>query len=342
MKDDRDSLRGPPPVEPLGELGWARIERAVWAELDAAPSPESLVPARSRKAMWIAIGVSAAAAAAAAGVFALSRGDAPAPVVAQAPAAPQWVVTGAGSSEVTFGDARIAVAPRSAVVLNGGADDGVLVVIDRGAADFEVAPRVGRPKFVVQAGEVSVRVIGTGFRVERVGDGAKVAVSHGTVEVVTPGETARVTAGETWPSELAAGTAAPDAGLGEPSADLDMDPIAVGRDHPRAPKKPAPAQTAPQDARPAPAIDDDARRFAAATAIEAGDPIAALVEYRRLASGDGPWAANALYAEGRLLYERRDDDAARAALTEYLHRFPRGANAADARALISRLQGASR
>lgn len=344
MSDDRDS-RQVPPVEPLGDLQWARIERRVWAELDAEV-PDLALPSRGRRTPWLVAAGAVALAAAGVTAVALTRGTVPAtPATPVAAVAPQWVVTDVGGSEVSFGDARIRVAPRSAVVMSGGADQGVLIVIDRGGADFEVAPRAGRPKFVVQAGEVSVRVIGTAFHVERTGDRAKVAVTHGTVEVVAPGETARVTAGETWPSEVAA--AAPD----EPSTDNDepapveMDPTDVARphhDHDRARSAPTAPAT---DAGLPPAVDtsqEDARHFAAAAAIEAGNPAAALAEYRRLAAAGGPWAANALYAAARLQYERRDDAGARAALTEYLHRFPRGVNAADARALLDRLQGGTR
>jgi hypothetical protein len=346
MSDASDSRRGPPPVEPLGDLQWARIERAVWAELDA-DAPVAL-PAPRRRTPWLIAMGAVAAAAAAVTVIAVTHGTvAPAPTPtppAVASAAPQWVVTDVGGSEVTFGDARIRVAPRSAVVMNGTADQGVLIVIDRGGADFEVAPRLGRPKFVVQAGEVSVRVIGTAFHVERTGDRAKVTVQHGTVEVSAGGETARITAGQTWPSEIAAADAQP-ADDAEP-APVEMDPTPIARPHHA--KPPVDHDVARATDEPKPPVDatdsrdPDARRFAAATAIEAGNPTAALAEYRRLAAAGGPWAANALYAAARLLYEHHDDAGAKAALTEYLHRFPRGANTADARALLDRLQGGTR
>jgi hypothetical protein len=340
-----------PPIEPLGDIAWARIERAVWAELDATAPP---VPVARPRAVWLAAALGAAATAAAIGiVVAAARSGA-----VHAPAAePQWIVTRADASEIVLGDARIHIEPRSAVLTSGDAARGVLVVLDRGAVDFEVAPRAGRPPFVVQAGEVSVRVIGTGFRVERTGDRAHVSVTHGVVEVHAPGEVTRVSAGESWPVETetaaAAPAPAPQAALPAPEADapaeppIDMAPVAVDRPHASAARpERAPAVTASKDrsdskdaADPA---KEDARLFAAAAAIEAGAPDAALAEYRRLAAGDGPWAANALYAAARLLYERRDDDGARAALTDYLHRFPHGPNAADARALIARLSGGSR
>ena len=80
-------------------------------------------------------------------------------------------------------------------------------------------------------------------------------------------------------------------------------------------------------------------RFESAAALEVRDPLAAARIYRELASGSGPWAANALFAEARLSAERGQREAARASLSAYLDRFPGGPNAADARALLIRLKG---
>jgi hypothetical protein len=80
-------------------------------------------------------------------------------------------------------------------------------------------------------------------------------------------------------------------------------------------------------------------RFESAAALEVRDPLAAARIYRELASGSGPWAANALFAEARLSAERGPREAARALLSAYLDRFPGGPNAADARALLIRLKG---
>ena len=81
-------------------------------------------------------------------------------------------------------------------------------------------------------------------------------------------------------------------------------------------------------------------RFDSAAALEVRDPVAAARIYRELASGSGPWAANALFAEARLSAERGQREAARALLSAYLDRFPDGPNAADARALLIRLKAA--
>ena len=105
---------------------------------------------------------------------------------------------------------------------------------------------------------------------------------------------------------------------------------------------PPPAAVRPSDAAPSAITGAVLReRFESAAALEVRDPLAAFRIYRELASGSGPWAANALFAEARLSAERGQRDAAYALLSAYLERFPNGANAADARALVDRLKGAS-
>lgn len=57
------------------------------------------------------------------------------------------------------------------------------VVLHDGAVYLDVAPMVDRP-FVVDAGDVSVRVVGTSFEVHRYDERVKIAVSSGTVQVI--------------------------------------------------------------------------------------------------------------------------------------------------------------
>ncbi|MEO7092397.1 MAG: FecR domain-containing protein, partial [Polyangiales bacterium] len=56
------------------------------------------------------------------------------------------------------------------------------VELVKGSAHFEVSKHPERV-FRVEAGAVTVEVLGTGFIVERLGDGARVAVEHGRVKV---------------------------------------------------------------------------------------------------------------------------------------------------------------
>jgi hypothetical protein len=102
---------------------------------------------------------------------------------------------------------------------------------------------------------------------------------------------------------------------------------------------PAVAARLPEPAPPAVSSAAFRERFQSASALEVRDPLAAARIYRELASGSGPWAANALFAEARLSAERGQREAARALLAAYLDRFPGGPNADDARALLIRLKG---
>jgi hypothetical protein len=79
-------------------------------------------------------------------------------------------------------------------------------------------------------------------------------------------------------------------------------------------------------------------RFDRALALESSRPDEALAIYRDLARGDGPWAMNALYAEGRFELERGNKDAARRCFADYGQRYPNGPNARDARDLASKLE----
>jgi hypothetical protein len=320
--DDRERL-GPPPIDPLPDLAWARVERNVLAELDGGqPTRVDTRPAPTGRRWVISVGIGAALGAAAAIallVIGIDGDDA-----ARDPngAVPTRIATGDAPSDVGFGDAHVVVAPGSALVLSGTGDSGVLAILDRGSARFSVAPRRGRPPYVVQAGAVAVRVVGTEFTVTRDGDDASVAVVHGSVEVVYRGKREAVSAGSTWSSRTTI-VATPEH---QPEPEMIETP---------APSRP----TRPPS--PADSITEQ-DRFEAAARLEASDPAAALAGYRELARGRSAWAGNALYAVGRLSHERGDRAAAQRALAEYLRRFPRGANAADAHTLLARIEGESR
>lgn len=65
------------------------------------------------------------------------------------------------------------------------------IALDEGEAWFQVAKDRTRP-FIVEAGEVRVKAVGTAFSVHRTGDGADVQVTEGVVEVWTVGNEANV------------------------------------------------------------------------------------------------------------------------------------------------------
>jgi hypothetical protein len=329
--DPKREPLAPPPVEPLSDIAWARVERQLFATLDCDNSAPIRVPARSWPRWAIAGGALALAAAAAVILVVASSDDAakPAEVAATRPAtaAPSRVVTQDAPSSVTFGDAAIEVAAHSAVTLHGAADDGVLVMLERGAATFEVAPREARPAFVVQAGEVTVRVVGTRFTVERSGDAARVDVIEGHVEVVARGLRVQVLAGESWSTD--GDREAAIRGSAAPPVDIAAAPF----DPPVVEPKPEPK---PKAKAPAPTYDPRVA-FERVAALEASDPAKALAEYKKLARYKGPWAANALYAAGRLAAELGRRDEAIQLLERYLDKYSSGGNAADARALLRSL-----
>jgi transmembrane sensor len=97
---------------------------------------------------------------------------------------------------------RVALPDTSFANINGGSKLEVKLTSDRrqvnlvqGEAWFEVAKDKAKP-FVVQAGDVQVRAVGTAFGVRRYPDGAEVLVTEGTVEVWTGSAKARLTAGQ--------------------------------------------------------------------------------------------------------------------------------------------------
>jgi tetratricopeptide (TPR) repeat protein len=95
-------------------------------------------------------------------------------------------------------------------------------------------------------------------------------------------------------------------------------------------------QRAPQSTQATP---NEKRRllFEQAAVLEASDPQRALEIYQSLTTERGDWAANALYAMGRLEEERGNRVRALRLLQRYIEQYPYGANTADARLLIARM-----
>lgn len=366
------------PVEPLPDLSWQRVERNIMAELARSqPAGQEHAPAmqaprggarsgRRRAALFGAgaLGLAAAAAIALLVVHARqgtavdggSAGGSSAAAQAQAEPGrtPSRIVTGTSPSAVSLGDVALDVAPKSAVLVDDGRDRGVLVVLERGRVHCRVAPRNGRPPVVINAGDARVEVIGTEFAVSRIGDTAKVDVYHGVVKVVQHGRVSRVPAGQSWSgltaehmeadAETAAERQATASRQEEPAhADREREPGADRRDAPRHSAggrgHRSPSRGGRDQATPAPTTTPSAReRYDQAARLEASDPAASLATYRDLAASGGAWAPNALFAEGRLELDLGHRSRARALLESYLHRYPRGPNAQDARSLLDRIE----
>jgi len=186
---------------------------------------------------------------------------------------------------VTFGDAHMMLDAQSALTIAPKA-----VTLEYGGAWFEVAPRGDRAPFVVIAGDLNVKVIGTKFRVARSAEHVEVGVDHGTVEVHYQGKLTTLHDHEQWASD-------------------DLSTLAT------------PNATTPSEA--------DYEAVAQHETIHG---------YLELAHGQGRWAEVAFYAAARLAADQHDVRAS-ALLELYLRRFPSGANATDARQLLTRLKG---
>ncbi len=327
-----------PDLEPLSAARWARVERELFDRLDreeASPQPET-APAR-RTALRTMTGLMLAGAAAA--IVGAVSWEALRPSHA-ATAGVSRVATEGSASHVEFGEASLDVGPHSAVLLEGDAAGGVTVLLDHGDVECEVAPRKARPPFVVRSGEVSVRVVGTRFHVTRTGDATRVEVERGTVEVDEHDQRTFVHNGETWPAPPAppaAATAGAAPGRGAaasppPTRALHSGSTPLGAEAAWA-SPPPPSATAAAPPRPSPR-----ERYEQALRTETSQPDTSLATYRELAQGTGPWAMNALFAEGRLESERGHNAEATRLLDEYLLRFPTGPNAEDARQLRARLE----
>ncbi|HWU86183.1 MAG TPA: FecR family protein [Kofleriaceae bacterium] len=334
---------GPPPVEPLSDVAWSRVERGLWSRLDAAPT---VLMQRPRRWRWIRITAPALAAAAAAAVLTVGlRGGAPG-----GEAAPTRVVSGAAPTSVTVGDVHVTLDANTAVVM----DPAASALLERGGAWFAVAPRGKRPPFVVAAGDLVVRVIGTRFRVARSGEEAAVEVDHGLVEVQFRDAKTRVGTGQRWtsrrPTEVtpprvaeavpAAPDAAPEPEIVIEPAPLPAAPPSVSPPAPAAPTPPVPPEPRlPADRKPAPKVDRDEAAFHRLEALERRAPATAIDGYLELSRRSSRWAEPALYAAARLAADR-EQPRARTLLEIYLQRFPSGANADDAHKLLGHLQGA--
>jgi hypothetical protein len=348
-----------PEVEPLGDVRWARIEQSLMQRLEEIPAaePAPVLRRTARSRVWpVALVATFAVSAAAAVALHVTRPQvqaAPMAMGASVKAATSRVVTESSPSHVTIADNSLDVSPESGIVVTE-EEHATVLTLERGEVALHVAPRPKDRPFLVEAGDVQVRVVGTEFTVRRVGVGATVSVRHGVVEVRERGELAVVKGGERWPAP--AQDLAPVSPPTPPLADVTPPPPPVLRPafHSRpAPSPPPPTQPAsvaepvpaPPElavAPPSPPLEPLApsaqSQYESAAQLERSDPARALHVYTDLARGSDAWAQNALYAAGRLQADRGAREDAARLLEEYLRRFPRGSNAQDARALRESLR----
>lgn len=339
MTDDR---LGPPPVEPLSDVTWARVERGLWARMDGGATVQVTPPPRRWR--WLVTPLVATAAVIAIVVIVRDPAAPKTEIVDRASSADdvRVVAPATASTTASFEDAHIELAPASAIVMR---RDRPTTVLERGAAWFAVAPRIDRPPFVVLAGDATVRVLGTRFRVTRRDDRVGVDVDHGVVEVQFQGRVVVLHDHQTWTSEdpqrvtllaladppVVPPPVAPTTGVNTPdivpTPPVIKPPAKAELLKPEQPKPEPPKQASP---------DLDQAKFEQLSVLEKSNPRAAMTGYLELSRRSSRWAANALYAAGRLAADRKDPRAV-TFLTVYLRRFPTGANVEDARAVLARL-----
>lgn len=208
------SKRTRTPVPPLGDAAISRIERGLFAALDARPLAAAQ-PAGGRRRGFVLAAAGLAAAVALFSAREWRRGDASSARATQ-------ISTTTSGSRIAIAGATLEVAPHSAISVGGGRDGAVVVALERGTVTCEVEPRSKRAPFIVEAGATHVTVIGTRFSVHRVGEHATVSVEHGLVEVADTDVTELVHPGERFvpgqpvtrealASEAPAGAPAPEA-----------------------------------------------------------------------------------------------------------------------------------
>lgn len=319
-----------PAVPPLSRPAWERVENGV---LERLRRGEHLLLAHDAKPARHWLQVLPAVAMAFAVVLwwqrEATRHESFAPLPAALPAAPParrqtaHFETTSAPLHANLGEARMTLATHSEMSGVGSEDAGWHINVERGQIEFDVAPRAGRPPFVVQAGETLVTVVGTRFTVVRDGPRARVSVEHGRVQLDSGAHRGSLGAGEQWP---AATSSPPPEPLPEVVTVTELPPQVE-------PRKPSRSRSGSERA---------LQSFARATRLESKRPAAAIAIYRRLARGSGPWAANALYAEARLELERGREATARRRFALYLRSFPDGKNAADVRTILQRLSAEGR
>ena len=304
----KNSFQTPPPIEELSEISWKRIEQGLMTSLDSAQVEPATAATTKRARVLVPFAVACLAAAAVA-VFALVSDNTTKPKSAENTS---QISTQESPTSIVLLGAQLEVHPHSEVAVEQYGGDLAFQLRD-GGISLSVEPRDHKAPVTIVSGDVHIEVVGTKFSVYRSAGDTQVVVDEGIVAVSRGGVRQLVRAGERWPFEEASGTASVEAP--KPEVARAVAPV----------KSHEPAQ---RDARDL---------FEEAADKEQSAPSEAIRLYRRAARGSGPWAANALFAQARLLVAQGNPDKAKPVLQRYLKRFPSGANTADARALLKEI-----
>ena len=184
-------------TEPLAALLRDGLEEArvqsMWQRIDHAPARHSglwLALATAAVVVLLSFGVIRSLTPQGSGQLALVTGGAPVVLSAEA-----------GNEAPRFEDgSQISLRQGSRLEVLRNDARSFVTALRRGDATFDVRPG-GKRHWVVEAGELSVEVVGTRFRVDRQAEGTQVSVEHGVVlvrgERVTGGSV-RLTAGQSF------------------------------------------------------------------------------------------------------------------------------------------------
>ncbi len=313
-----------PRVEPLSREAWERVERAVFDALEKPPPVRGgwrlRLPAPWQLAslgfavalvLWVAVkglGTLGEGATPTGAEGAVSEARPSATVIPEG----TRIVTTTGPTQTSVGDALLMISEHSVLRITGDEALGWQVRLHEGRVELFVPPRANRPDFLVESGDVRVRVIGTRFSVAQQAAATEVSVSEGTVRVERgQSQLAVLFPGQMWSSRKVEGV---------PKSPVRNAARALGSSKPTSTGR-APPATAQQ-------------RFEEAARLEPTDPAAALGLYRGLSASGGAWAATALFAEARLELQEGRQERARGLLDRYLRQYPDGANASDAKRLL--------
>jgi ferric-dicitrate binding protein FerR (iron transport regulator) len=188
---------GPPPVDPLPDLSWARVERNVFSRMEGTVTGAVMAREvkREGRGHWVWLAVPAAAAAAFGLAFFSMNGPS-----GSSDGEPSRVVAGASPTTMSFGDAHVTLQANTAVVMDQNPAK-PSALIENGTALFAVAPRGDRAPFTVLAGDTSVRTTNATFTVTRTGEVATLVVNTGAVDVRYRGHDVKLAAHQSWTSE---------------------------------------------------------------------------------------------------------------------------------------------
>jgi hypothetical protein len=310
----KNSFQTPPPIEELSEISWKRIEQGLMTSLDSAEFKPATATTKKHPRILIPFAVACLAAAAVAFV-ALTSDNRSKPQVTENTS---QIATQESPTSIVLQGAQLEVHPHSEVAVEQYGGELAFQLHD-GGISLSVAPRDHKAPVTIVSGDVQIEVVGTKFSVYRSSGDTQVVVDEGIVAVSRAGARQLVRAGERWPFKEAADTPSVEVPKTEvPNTEVVTPAVAPVKS--REPEQ--------RDARDL---------FEEAADKEQSAPSEAIRLYRRAARGSGPWAANALFAQARLLVAQGNPDKAKPLLQRYLKRFPSGANTADARALLKGL-----